>query len=196
MIFLVEKCFTFTPFLMIFDSALSSRMPSQAHSCIVGTGLAPVLIPESDRRVRPYYTRCIGLPGPCIVGTGLAPVLIPESDVAVVDIERRPYYTRCIGLPGPCIVGTGQPRPGDDEGSPCPHPLAPVLARYPAQPDVNAYRNIPLRVPSLPGLSYFPHSLAESPGIIRKVLNQFSFPATRPVARVPLFLDLLQNAKD
>jgi len=23
----------------------------------------------------------------------------------------------------PCLVGTGQPRPGDDEGSPCPRPL-------------------------------------------------------------------------
>ena len=29
-------------------------------------------------------------------------------------------YTRFSGLPNSCIVGAGQPRPGDDEGSPCP----------------------------------------------------------------------------
>src|SRR6266568_9135901 len=50
--FLVEECFTFTPFLMILDGVLPSQMPSQAHSCRVGASLAGALAHRA--RYYPY----------------------------------------------------------------------------------------------------------------------------------------------
>jgi hypothetical protein len=47
MTFLVEECFTFAPLLMNPYAALPSQMASQVHAYIVGTGLAPVLVPSA-----------------------------------------------------------------------------------------------------------------------------------------------------
>src|SRR6266699_2757059 len=71
-------------------------------------------------RVRPYYTRSVGLPGSCIVGAGLTPTLAtgrrPPSMLRFLDWRLHqitPFSPRSIVITHTCIAKqTSQHKPG------------------------------------------------------------------------------------